>query len=104
VFGAEFLGYPKVNISCDDGNISFSINEKTLFMREDSTAPILAHLGKREMGKNYDHSYMTFMKDGKLIHQHFFSERKHRTTKRTAIKNENNFISLWSAIEATGEK
>lgn len=63
-------------------------------------APILMHLGKREMEElGFDGSYMfTSCKR----HQWFFSKRKRRTTKRQAIKDHNDFISFWSAVEATG--
>ena len=97
-FGQKFIGGESWSIK------GINLDEESLFYNED-TASILAHLALKEMGKRrFDVSYMTFLSAGTLIHHYFFSERNHRTTKRQAIKDENNFIALWSAIEQTGEK
>ena len=60
---------------------------------------VFMHLAKREMEKEFDISYMTFLSAGTLIHHYFFSERAHRTTKRQAVKDENNYRAFWPALE-----
>ena len=103
-FAAELLKLERNNPGIDEGvwNLPHS---KLLLVVHDSfyndpiVAPILQHLAKREMEKNFDVSYMTFLSAGTLLHHYFFSERLRRTTKRQAIKDENEYRAFWSALE-----
>jgi len=76
--------------------------DKREFFEGYKTAPILAHLAKREMEKR-GWAWEGLKQCGKPQEYvwHFF--KNDEETSKTAF-NENYFIALWSAIEATGEE
>ena len=103
---AVFLKLERNNPGIDEGvwNLPHS---KLLLVVHDSfyndpiVAPILMHLAKREMEKlEFDACYLTYMRDGKLIHHWFYARRKGFTKEnRQAVKDENEFHAFWSALE-----
>lgn len=120
-FGAEFLGWEK---GCDsfftpsylhivlDKRLSKEAYVSRFF--SGLTAPILAHLGKREMEKRgFDNNEQWFIEDQKLYSWEFIHRDRKRKKKIAGkypipvsgyAQDENEYIALWSAIEASGEK
>lgn len=71
---------------------------------DDAFGPILAHLAKREIkSRGWDINYRTY----DATHDYTLEKELDDSGEKIDFvddQNENEFIALWSAIEATGEK
>lgn len=79
------------------------------FFEGHSSAPILAHLAKREMEKRGFRWISSYGYHAHTEDEYFYEFTKWGETEEdektgSAFNKENNFIALWSAIEQTGEK
>lgn len=108
-FAAEFLGFKKFKTNWEghgwfaSAALPVSQFSECVFI-DDKIAPILAHLGKREMEKRefqYKHYW-----DG-LNHEHLFMKPETNSIDEWDFSNKiaegyhpNTFIALWSAIES----
>jgi len=100
-FAAEFLGRDKLRIALSGPAIKRKggIDPKGFFDSEFS-APIIAHLAKREMEKRGFDWECSRWKGGYVHHYEykFFTEIMPET--REDLMDENEYIALWSAIES----
>ena len=114
-FAAEFLGAKLVETPTDRRNFVFPssmliegnseiVNEDRLsaFIFSSFYSPILAHLGKREMEKRGFgwEAYTVWIMPAKLGYGYNFFDGAVEVNH----DDYNEFITLWMAIEATGEK
>lgn len=82
----------------------YHITPEELF-EDHKTAPILAHLAKREMEKRGFCFTYTSPDYYRNLHTYTIRNSQDKTDKCLGLScDENEYIALWSAIEATGEK
>jgi len=102
-FAAEFLDDDFNDISCLFGMPQPPVAPDTFFLGS-ITAPYFAHLAKREMEKRGFRWISIYSHDPTNKANDYYYEFTRVQDEYGECFNKNEFISLWSAIEATGEK
>ena len=102
-WSAEFLGFDRLQNSgewkFEFRNVNYLLNEKD-FYDEKGFAPILMHLGKREMEKRglsiqYTKWSLSFGEKG---HTYTFFMEDSTHCVAGSVSHENKFIAFWSAV------